>query len=1098
MNPALESVFHAFQNPQLAGLFFDALLRGSIVLLLAAGVCALWPRASAATRHRIWLLALLSLPCLLLLSLLLSSWQKPLWSITSRFDSGNQVAVAFLFVPRTVPDRSASAVPVSPAFSTDSLSAAPAGARQFTVHFNPDWLTVIVAVWAAGFVIVSARVAAGQIQLRTIARRSRRLEDVAWMALRDEAGATLGLNRPVTLLQSAESVMPVTWGGWRPVVLLPAEATDWSPGRRRVVLLHELAHVKRGDCLTQLAAGLIGALFWCHPLVWIAIRQLRVEQERACDDLVLNGGCAASDYAGHLVEIARTFRRVPQMAGIAMARPSGLEQRVTAILDGRRNRSRAPRAAALAVAVVFLGLELLAGGYASELPTAPWSLKKSAAAAELKSFVAEKKAQAEAAAKASGQPLLPQFQSLYAAAEKGDWQVISNIFHDLRQHAPQYEHTGTNDLRLHGIQWQTVLEVWGAFDNFAVGEDKYAVAFSRDVIQSIPPGSVYFGGTDPGRFLITAMCKSQVNADPFFVLTQNALADNTYLDYARSMYGDKIYIPSSEDSQKCFQDYIQDAKQRLQNNRLKPGENVHVGENGRVDVSGEVAVMQINGLLVKLIFDRTPDREFYVEESFPLDWMYPYLEPHGLIMKINRQPLPRLSDETLAADHDYWTRQAAPKIGDWLHDGTSLADVARFVEKVNRHDLGGFTGDPRFVQNFYTYMTYAKLRSSIAGVYAWRWNQATDSAGKDRVGREADFAFRQAWAFCPYSPEVIFRYANLLIQQGRISDALLVVETSSHLSALPDDARGTIRTLLDQLKKVSAGSKAVGFEPPGDAAFKPHAAVTQTISPGTLQIRPVADTPAEDTEAMAAVGFWSHPARPETLNVQKTALLDQTAVESAGVIQDQFGAPQIQINLTDAGRKQFADVTREHLHERLAIVIDGRLYSAPVIQSEITGGRVEITGSFSKTEAQDLAVKINGAIGHPSDPAVLQFRRVLDAPADDTEPLTRVSLNPPPETFNVRKTVLLDQTGVQSATVTRDRLGSPQIEVTLNDAGRKQFAEVTHEYLHQHLAMVLNGRLYSAPVVQSEISGGKMQITGNFSDQEAQDLVARLNAAAVH
>ena len=78
--------------------------------------------------------------------------------------------------------------------------------------------------------------------------------------------------------------------------------------------------------------------------------------------------------------------------------------------------------------------------------------------------------------------------------------------------------------------------------------------------------------------------------------------------------------------------------------------------------------MEINGLLVKTIFDKNPDREFYIEESFPLDWMYPNLEPHGLIIKINRQPLPELSDEIVQRDHDYWTKYIQPMIGDWLSD----------------------------------------------------------------------------------------------------------------------------------------------------------------------------------------------------------------------------------------------------------------------------------------------------------------------------------------------------------------------------------------------------------------------------------------------
>jgi len=96
-----------------------------------------------------------------------------------------------------------------------------------------------------------------------------------------------------------------------------------------------------------------------------------------------------------------------------------------------------------------------------------------------------------------------------------------------------------------------------------------------------------------------------------------------------------------------------DAVQRLHNHQLKPGEDVKETD-GRLQVSGQVAVMTINGLLAKIIFDKNPNREFYIEESFPLDWMYPYLEPHGLIMKINRQPPSELSDEIIRRDHDYW------------------------------------------------------------------------------------------------------------------------------------------------------------------------------------------------------------------------------------------------------------------------------------------------------------------------------------------------------------------------------------------------------------------------------------------------------------
>ena len=172
------------------------------------------------------------------------------------------------------------------------------------------------------------------------------------------------------------------------------------------------------------------------------------------------------------------------------------------------------------------------------------------------------------------------------------------------------------------------------------------------------------------------MSESHAEAKPFFTLTQNALADGTYLDYLRAMYGATIYTPTTEDSQKCFQEYLADAQRRLNENKLKPGEDVQM-KDGKVQVSGQVAVMSINGLIAKVIFDRNPDREFYVEESFPLDWMYPYLSPNGLIMKINRQPLPRLSEELVQQDHEYWSRYLAA-------DARRLAQVRHLGRRGHR------------------------------------------------------------------------------------------------------------------------------------------------------------------------------------------------------------------------------------------------------------------------------------------------------------------------------------------------------------------------------------------------------------------------------
>jgi len=139
-------------------------------------------------------------------------------------------------------------------------------------------------------------------------------------------------------------------------------------------------------------------------------------------------------------------------------------------------------------------------------------------------------------------------------------------------------------------------------------------------------------------------------------------------------------------------------------------------------------------------------------------------------MKINRQPPSELSDEIIRRDHDYWEKQVKAMIGDWITDDTPVQQIAAFAEKVNlKHDFLGFKGDPRFIQNDYAKNIFSKLRVSIAGNYAWRMDHAAGEPGKARMAREADFAFRQTLALCPYSAEAVKRYVDFLKNQKRFT-----------------------------------------------------------------------------------------------------------------------------------------------------------------------------------------------------------------------------------------------------------------------------------------------------------------------------------------
>jgi tetratricopeptide (TPR) repeat protein len=423
--------------------------------------------------------------------------------------------------------------------------------------------------------------------------------------------------------------------------------------------------------------------------------------------------------------------------------------------------------------------------------------------------------------------------------------------------------------------------------------------------------TIVFGGTDPGRFCPTYMifCESfiphrcQPAQDQHFdrrdcyLITQNALADGTYLDYLRSQYNrsqqvdppffsrlfkyvcavggltapgaivtqgiesgsgdsgnaviegiakalyytldvpfttlgqhvenrrraegvyppDEIYIPSPADSQKCFEDYTQDVGRRAQLNQLAPGEDVHI-ENGRVQVSGQVAVMKINGLLCKVIFDHNPTNSFYVEESFPLDWMYPYETPFSVIMKINRQPLTELTQDIFDRDHKFWTDYSPRLCGNWITYDTSISNICAFVERTFiQHNYAGYNGSFKFMQDEDAQKAFSKLRSSQAGMYAWRlspqcppeYRQKTPELQAALI-RETDFAFKQAFAFCPFSPEAVYRYINFLLPLGRFDDAILIAQTCQKLDPFNDQITGLIQNLKEMKKQNGEHLKMVG------------------------------------------------------------------------------------------------------------------------------------------------------------------------------------------------------------------------------------------------------------------------------------------------
>jgi hypothetical protein len=207
------------------------------------------------------------------------------------------------------------------------------------------------------FVLI-AQLVVDCFSVRRMARRATPLNDAAWQTLLHECAGGLGVRRRVQLLRSMDRATPMAIGICRPAIVVPALADTWSEEMRRAVLLHELAHVARRDCLSQMAAAFACALYWVHPGSWWLARRLRIERELACDDLVLSAGTDAHDYASHLLELAYTLRgHLASALAVGMAAPGQIETRMLALLDAARNRTTPSRVAtqtAIAVAAVVL------------------------------------------------------------------------------------------------------------------------------------------------------------------------------------------------------------------------------------------------------------------------------------------------------------------------------------------------------------------------------------------------------------------------------------------------------------------------------------------------------------------------------------------------------------------------------------------------------------------------------------------------------------------------------------------------------------------------------------------------------------------------
>src|SRR5215212_6183750 len=348
------------------------LAKATVILAIARLVLAAIPRASAATRHLIATAALVGVAAMPVLTFVIPAWNVVVARAAEPASTREAAAPsqAQTKAQRTIGslgEDEGPAQPVSTIGSALNLAKASGVVPEERLTAVSRAMNVTQATWK-GLIVVAldlvallmlAQMVLGMIGVWFVARQAEEVtHDAALLAL-DEARDQVELGRDVRLLRSSRISVPVLWGFFRPVLLMPADVVTWPAERLRVVLLHELAHLKRFDGISLILTRIAACVFWYHPLAWSLERAGRNDCERACDDLVLASGTKPSDYADHLLAIARSMPTFDPFRSVtlAMSRKSQLEGRLLSILQPhvvRRVFSGRRVAVACAVVVALL------------------------------------------------------------------------------------------------------------------------------------------------------------------------------------------------------------------------------------------------------------------------------------------------------------------------------------------------------------------------------------------------------------------------------------------------------------------------------------------------------------------------------------------------------------------------------------------------------------------------------------------------------------------------------------------------------------------------------------------------------------------------
>lgn len=330
----------------------------------------------------------------------------------------------------------------------------------------------------------------------------------------------------------------------------------------------------------------------------------------------------------------------------------------------------------------------------------------------------------------------PDVERFFDAVGGGKWEEIQAAFQ------PMFEQRKAGAREDLNVIWGPILETFGVAEATHLWPAQKLLDYGNGILDSLRPGMVYVGGTDPGRFIPTLLNETS-DGEHHVILTQNAMADNTYLKYVDFLYGKNFGTLNEEDSQSAFQQFLADAQKRLKHDeafpdepkQIRPGEDIRNTDN-RLQVSGQVAVMGINELLLQDFMNKNPDASFALEESFPMRSFYSNSIPLGPIMQLG-----------VADGQTSFTADRATQIVDYWRD------MAQQLMSDTDSPAGS---EPR--------KTYSKLVSSQAHLLE-----------DHNFTADAEQAYRLAVQLEPSSPEAVYGLANMLARDGHTQEAQQVI-----------------------------------------------------------------------------------------------------------------------------------------------------------------------------------------------------------------------------------------------------------------------------------------------------------------------------------